>query len=93
MYVLVVTLWAICLPVIREAKDQSAVRWFAVAALLSAAATAIVGVEAVARQPETEPAHARLLAQQVVAVLAVIGAFVAVGIGVPRALWLLGKVR
>ena len=91
MFVLVVTIWAISLPAIRESKERAAVNWFLLSALLSAAATAIVGMEAVARQPETDPDTAGLTAQRVFGVIAVLGAFVAVGIGVPRALWKLSN--
>lgn len=93
MFVLVVTVWAIAPPALREDKDRDSARWLALAALLSALASAIVGIEAVADQSEANTENVTLSAIQIVGVDAVIGSFFTVGLGLPRVQWKLSKPR
>ncbi|MEO1552849.1 MAG: hypothetical protein AAFR82_02865 [Pseudomonadota bacterium] len=93
MFVLVVTVWSIALPALREDKDRASARWLALAALLSALASATVGIEAIADQSEAEAEAVSLSANQIIGVIAVLGSFFAVGLGLPRVLWKLSKPR
>ena len=91
MFVLVVTVWSIALPAIREDKDLASARWLGLAALLSALASAIVGIEAIADQREANTEAITLSANQILGVVALLGAFFTVGLGLPRVLWKLSK--
>ncbi|MEM6539077.1 MAG: hypothetical protein AAF668_15265 [Pseudomonadota bacterium] len=93
MFVLVVTIWSIALPAIREDGDLASARWLAFAALLSALASAIVGIEAIADQREANNEAVTLSATQIIGVAALLGSFVTVGLGLPRVLWKLSKPR
>jgi len=93
MFVLVVTVWSISLPALREDKDRASARWLALAALLSALASATVGIEAIGDQSETNTESFTLSANQIFGVVAVLGSFLTVGLGLPRVLWKLSKPR
>ena len=93
MFVLVVTVWSIALPELREDKDLASARWLALAALLSALASAIVGIEAISDQSDANTEAGPLLVNQIIGVVAVLGSFFTVGLGLPRVLWKLSKPR
>ena len=91
MYVLVVTVWAICVPSLQATAKGGARRWFLGAALFTAGATAIVGTLAMTGSTAREAEDAALTAQTIAGIVFVIGAFITVGLGLPRALWILSK--
>lgn len=93
MFVLVVTVWSIALPALREDKDLASARWLALAALLSALASAIVGIEAIADQREANTEVVTLSLNQIIGVVALLGSFFTVGLGLPRVLWKLSQPR